>query len=77
MKASWRLFPGGALYWGGSLNKEASWRPLYGGAQGGGSLNKEASWSQLYGGAQGACTREPLLAENRNYTRSRKVNFHW
>ena len=37
---------------GGSLNKEASWRPLYGGAQGGGSLNKEPSWSQLYGGAQ-------------------------
>ena len=44
---------------------------------GGGSLNKEASWRPLSGGAQGACTREPLLAENRNYTRSRKVNFQW
>ena len=43
----------------------------------GGSLNKEASWSQLYGAAQGACTRESLLAENRNYTRSRNVHFHW
>ena len=37
---------------GGSLNKEASWRPLSGGAQGGGSLNKEASRRPLYGGAQ-------------------------
>ena len=37
---------------GGSLNKEASWSPLFGGAQGGKSLNKEASWSPLFGGAQ-------------------------
>ena len=36
-----------------SLNKEASWRALFGGAQGGGSLNKEASWRALLGGAQG------------------------
>ena len=42
---------------GGSLNKEASWRPLYGR-----SLNKEASQSQ------GACTREPFLADNSNYS---------
>ena len=38
---------------GGSLDKEASWRSLSGGAQGGGSLNKEASWRPLSGGAQG------------------------
>ena len=38
---------------GESLNKEASWRPTYGGAQGGGSLNKEASWRPLFGGEQG------------------------
>ena len=31
----------------------------------------------MYGGAQGACTRERLLAENRNYTRSRNVHFYW
>ena len=37
----------------GSFNKEASWRPLSGGAQGGGSLNKETSWRPLYGGEQG------------------------
>ena len=38
----------------GSLNKEASWRPLYGGEQGGGgNLNKEASWRPLSGGEQG------------------------
>ena len=45
--------------------------------RGGGSLNKEASWRPLYGAAQGPCTREPLLAENRDYTRSRNVNFRW
>ena len=28
-----------------SLNEEAEWRPLYGGAPGGGSLNKEVKWS--------------------------------
>ena len=38
---------------GGSLNEEASWRALLGGAPGGGSLNKEASWRALFGGAQG------------------------
>ena len=27
---------------GGSLNKEASWRPLYGGEQGGGSLEQRS-----------------------------------
>ena len=36
-----------------SLNKEASWRPSYGGAQWGGSLNKEASWRPLYSGVPG------------------------
>ena len=38
---------------GGSLNKEAEWRPwrpLYGGTQGVGSLNKEVEWRPLYGG---------------------------
>ena len=39
---------------GGSLTKEASWRPLSGGAlYCGGSLNKEASCRPLYGGEQG------------------------
>ena len=38
---------------GGSLNKEASWRALLGGAPGGESLNKEASWRALLGGVQG------------------------
>ena len=39
---------------GGSLNQEASWRPLSGGAlYSGGSLNKEASWRPLSGGEQG------------------------
>ena len=33
----------------GSLNQEASWRPLYGGAQRGRNLNQEASWRPLYG----------------------------
>ena len=40
---------------GGSSNKEASWRPLSGGAQGGESLNKdnkEEKWRALSGGAQ-------------------------
>ena len=37
----------------GSLNKEASWRALFGGAPAWGSLNKEASWRALFGGAQG------------------------
>ena len=39
---------------GKSLNKEASWSPLFGGAQREGkSLNQEASWRPLFGGAQG------------------------
>ena len=43
---------------GGSLNKEAEWRPwrpLYGGTQGVGSLNKEVEWRPLYGG--GECSK--------------------
>ena len=51
-----RSFMETIVWWsavGGGLNKEASWRPLFGGAQWGGSLNKEASWRPLYGGAQG------------------------
>ena len=39
---------------GKSLNTEASWSPLFGGAQREGkSLNQEASWRPLFGGAQG------------------------
>ena len=39
---------------GKHLNKDASWSPLFGGAQRGcGSLNQEASWRPLFGGAQG------------------------
>ena len=38
---------------GESLNQEASWKLLYGGAQGGGNLNQEPSWRPLCGGVQG------------------------
>ena len=39
---------------GESLNKEAEWRPLFGGAQGEGkSVNEEVKWRPLYGGAPG------------------------
>ena len=37
---------------GGSLNKEAPWRPLYEESKGGEHLNEEASWRPLSGGAQ-------------------------
>ena len=45
-----------SVWWsagGGSLNKEASWSPLFGGAGGGGSLNQEVAWRPVFGGAQG------------------------
>ena len=35
------------------FDKEAQWRPLFGGTQGGQSLNKEVEWRPLFGGTQG------------------------
>ena len=43
---------------GGRLNKEASWRALFGGSQGGESLNKEASWRALLGGGEESLNKE-------------------
>ena len=62
---------------GGSLNKEAKRKPLYGGAQWGESLNKETEWRPLYGGAEGGASfikevkRRPLYMVER---KRRKCN---
>ena len=43
-EVEWRLY-GGAR--GGSLNKEAKWKPLFGGAEGGASFIEEGKWKPL------------------------------